>query len=197
LSQRIAFFDFDGTITTKDTLLEIIKYQRGTFRFYLGFLLNSPYLVAYKLKFISNQAAKERMLRYFFRKTPVEQFQQRCDAFAATIIPGLIRPKAIMEIEKLLTAGAEVVIVSASAGNWIRSWCNTMQVKLISTKLEVVNGAITGKINGRNCHGQEKVRRITASYDLSAYHEIYCYGDTEGDKPMLQLATFAFYKPFR
>jgi phosphatidylglycerophosphatase C len=197
LSQRIAFFDFDGTITTKDTLLEMIKYQRGSFKFYVGFLLNSPYLVAYKLKIISNQLAKEKVLRYFFRNMPVEQFQQQCDAFGKTVVPSLIRPKAVTEIQKLQAAGAEVVIVSASAENWIRNWCRSMQVKLISTQLEVKKGNITGKIVGRNCHGQEKVRRITAGFDLASYHEIYCYGDTKGDKPMLQLATFAFYKPFR
>lgn len=197
MSQRIAFFDFDGTITTKDTLLEMIKFQRGTFRFYLGFLLNSPYLVAYKLKFISNQLAKEKVLRYFFRNTSLEQFQQQCDVFATTVVPSLIRPKAITEIQKLQAAGAEVVIVSASANNWIRGWCQTMQVKLISTELEVVKGNLTGKISGRNCHGQEKVRRITNAYDLTSYHEIYCYGDTSGDKPMLKLGSIAFYKPFR
>jgi len=41
------------------------------------------------------------------------------------------------------------------------------------------------------------VRRILAAYDLSQYDEVYAYGDTKGDKPMLGLATIAFYKPFR
>ena len=40
MNKGIAFFDFDGTITTKDTLLEFIKYSRGTMSFYWGFLLN-------------------------------------------------------------------------------------------------------------------------------------------------------------
>jgi phosphatidylglycerophosphatase C len=47
VKRRIAFFDFDGTITTKDTLLEIIKFQKGTLRFYTGFLLCSPYIAAW------------------------------------------------------------------------------------------------------------------------------------------------------
>ena len=59
------------------------------------------------------------------------------------------------------------------------------------------NGLLTGKIENQNCHGEEKVNRINAAFDLSQYDEIYCYGDTKGDKPMLRLATFAFYKPFR
>ena len=198
MKKRIAFFDFDGTITTKDTLLEIIKYQKGVFSFYLGFLLCSPFLVAYKLGIISNQAAKEITLRWFFGKMPLAAFQEACNTFAVAGIDGLVRPKALTEIEKLKAAGAEIVIVSASAENWIQQWCNRHQLQLIATRLEInPKERITGRIEGRNCHGQEKVRRITAAYNLEQYDEVYCYGDTKGDKPMLALATFPFYRPFR
>lgn len=197
MKRRIAFFDFDGTITTKDTLLEIIRYQKGNVAFYLGFLLCSPFLVLYKLKIISNQAAKEITLRLFFGKTSVNGFQQRCNAFEEDILPALLRSKALAEIKKLKAANADVVIVSASAENWLRQWCAKNQLQLIATRLETKNDRLTGRIEGINCHGQEKLRRITALYDLSQYDEIYCYGDTKGDKPMLSLATFAFYRPFR
>src|ERR1700742_1362170 len=80
--QKIAFFDFDGTITTKDTLLEFIRHSKGTFRFYLGFLLTSPWLVAYKIKLISNQSAKDRVLRFFFRNMPADRFDRLCGSFS-------------------------------------------------------------------------------------------------------------------
>jgi phosphatidylglycerophosphatase C len=194
---RIAFFDFDGTITTKDTLLEIIKYQKGTTRFYLGFLLYSPYMVAYKLGIISNQLAKEKILAHFFGKMPEPVFQERCDAFAKETLPALMRPGAEDEINKLKSLNAEVVIVTASATNWIQHWCRENKLQLIGTQLETKENRLTGKIIGKNCHGQEKVNRIKAAYDLSKYDEVYCYGDTNGDKPMLALANFPFYQPFR
>jgi phosphatidylglycerophosphatase C len=197
LTKRIAFFDFDGTITTHDTLLEIIKYCKGNTRFYLGFCLNAPFLLAYKAGIISNQLAKEKVLRYFFGKMPLNAFQQACDAFALSHLPQLIRPKALQEITQLKTAGAQVVIVTASAAQWLQQWCQQKDVQLIATRLEVKNELLTGKIEGVNCHGQEKVRRIRENFDLSQYGEVYCYGDTKGDKPMLELATFRFYKPFR
>ena len=195
--KQIAFFDFDGTVTHKDTLLEFIKHQKGSLRFYLGFLLNSPFLIAYKSGIISNQWAKERMLTYFFGKKSVEQFQQQCEDFAGKVIPSLIRVKALKEIRKLQEAGAEVVIVSASAENWVRPWCEKEKVDCVATRLEYNNGFITGKINGLNCYGEEKVRRIQEKYNLSEYAAIYGYGDTKGDKPLLGLASFSFYKPFR
>jgi phosphatidylglycerophosphatase C len=197
VSQPIAFFDFDGTITTKDTLLEMIKYRHGNAKFYLGLLLHSPYLVAYKAGIISNQLAKEKVLKLFFGRMTTEQFRQCCEDFAAEKIPVLIRKKALKEIDRLKQAGAEVVIVSASPENWLQPWCATLNLQLLATQLEVHNNTITGRIKGNNCHGEEKVRRIREAFDLSAYKEIYCYGDTSGDKPMLSLATYAFYKPFR
>lgn len=197
MKKRIAFFDFDGTITTRDTLLEIIKYQKGSFSFYLGFLLCSPFLVLYKLKIISNQAAKEITLRWFFGRMPLDAFQERCNAFEEEKLPALVRGKALEEINRLKAAGADIVIVSASAENWIRQWCSRHGLQLVATSLEIKDNRITGKIEGNNCHGREKVRRINALYDLSQYDEVYCYGDTKGDKPMLGLATFPFYRPFR
>lgn len=197
MSQPIAFFDFDGTITTKDTLLEIFKYRHGKARFYLGFLLNSPFLVAYKAGIISNQLAKEMTLKFFFGGMKAEEFNTFCEQFATEIIPSLVRKKALKEIDDLKKAGAEVVIVSASPENWLQPWCTEHNLKLLGTQLEVNNGKITGKIKGNNCHGEEKVRRIKAAYDLTAWKEVYCYGDTSGDKPMLALGTHAFYQPFR
>jgi HAD superfamily hydrolase (TIGR01490 family) len=197
MQQRIAFFDFDGTITTKDTLLEFIKYYKGAARFYLGFLLNSPWLVAYKLKVISNQAGKERILTWFFGNTPQDKFQSQCNSFAAEIIPTLLRPKATQEIALLQQKGFTVVIVSASPEDWLRPWTEKIGVALLASRLETRNNKLTGKLVGRNCHGQEKVSRIKENYELSGYSDIQAYGDTSGDKPMLGLATASFYKPFR
>jgi phosphatidylglycerophosphatase C len=197
VNPQIAFLDFDGTITTRDTLLEFIKFSKGSFRFYLGFLINSPWLLTWKARIISNQKAKERMLTWFFGGMRLEAFEDDCKRFAATAIPGLIRPKALREIRLLQQKGVEVVIVSASPANWLQPWTDQLGVSLLATRLQTRNQTLTGKILDLNCHGDEKVRRIRESYDLSAYDNILAYGDSSGDKPMLALATNAFFKPFR
>jgi len=197
LKKRIAFFDFDGTITTKDSLLEFIKYSKGNLYFYLGFFLNAPFLVAYKLKIISNQSAKERILRFFFGGTSLEAFQATCDRFTEHVLPGLIRPKASREIRKLLSMDFAVVIVSASPEDWIKEWARINDVQLIASRLTVNKGRLSGRMLGKNCHGKEKVSRIRERIDLSEADVILAYGDEPGDKPMLSLAAHAFYKPFR
>ena len=197
MKTRIAFFDFDGTITTQDTFLELIKFYKGNFKFYLGFAINAAFILAWKVGLISNQSAKEKVLTYFFKGTTQPVFQEQCNEFARLCLPRLIRPKGLHEIRQLKDAGTTVVIVSASAENWLTAWCTENNLELLATKLVIRNGLLTGKIEGLNCHGSEKVNRIKAAFDLSLYDEVYCYGDTKGDKPMLELATFSFYKPFR
>lgn len=219
-SARIAFFDFDGTITDRDSLLEFIKYSKGTARFWMGFACCSPWIFAWKVKLISNQRAKERVLRHFFRKMPVTDFEGLCRDFAQQRLPEMIRPKAVGEIRKLQEEGFSVVIVSASPGDWIAPWATAAGTALIASRLErkevktpIVPPArepgsaatkemhtrtvLTGRISGKNCHGQEKVRRIRADYRLDDYGSIYAYGDSKGDLPMLALGTRSFFKPFR
>ncbi|HTE07327.1 MAG TPA: HAD family hydrolase [Flavitalea sp.] len=197
MSKLIAFFDFDGTITTKDTLLEFIKYSKGNLRFYTGFALHAPVLLAYKLNIISNQRAKEIMLRHFFGRMDIDKFNSVAAEFSTSVVPSLIRPKALSEIGKLKTLNAEIVIVSASPENWISGWCARQGIRCIATRLVVEDNKITGRILGINCHGEEKVNRIRTDFDLSLYSDLYCYGDTNGDLPMLALGTYRFFKPFR
>jgi phosphatidylglycerophosphatase C len=194
---RIAFFDFDGTITTRDSLLEFIKFSKGRPHFYLGFLLNSPWLLAYKVGLISNQAAKERIMRFFFGGMSMPAFQSLCDRFSAEVLPGLVRPKARMEIERLRALDTRIVIVSASPENWLSDFSKQSGADLIATRLATKGERITGRIEGLNCHGEEKVIRIKKAYRLSDYDERYAYGDSRGDRPMLALATISFFRPFR
>ena len=195
--KKIAFFDFDGTITRKDSLLEIIKFQKGSFAFYAGFLLNLHWLIAYLFNFIPNQKAKEKLLTYFFSGTEEMVFQEKCDEFAKIVLPRLIRPAALAEINALRHEDFEIVVVTASAANWIMYWTHQLSLKLIATKLEAKNGVITGRLGGKNCYGEQKAVFILEHWDLNEYKEIYAYGDSPGDKPMLALATKSFYKPFR
>lgn len=197
MQKTIAFFDFDGTITTKDTMLELIKFSNGKAAYYFGMIKLSPHLIALKLKFISATKAKEKMLAHFFGGDNLNTFNEKCKRFSKNILPLLIRPLAINKIKEHLNNNHEVVVVSASAENWVSLWCLQNNIEYIATRLEVTDDKITGKLSGPNCNGEEKVNRIKDKYILSEYSTIYCYGDTKGDKPMLQLATFASYKPFR
>lgn len=197
VKKRLVLFDFDGTITTKDTFLEFIKFYHGTFRFLTGFLMISPWLVLMKLRLFPNYKAKEKVLSWFFRGESDTVFKEKCHQFCAQVVPSLIRKKALPEIRNHQANGAKVIVVSASAENWVRPWCEQHNLECLATKLEVVNHKITGKISGFNCYGIEKENRIRSCFDLRDFEEIIAYGDSGGDLEMLALAHQQHYKPFR
>lgn len=196
MKKRLVLFDFDGTITTKDTFIEFIKFYHGTAKFALGFVLLSPVLVAYKLKLLANWKAKEKVLTWFFKDEPVDVFNSKCEEFTKRELPKLIRPKALKAIHEM-QQDYEIVVVSASAENWVAPWCKANNLNIIGTTLEVVDQKLTGKIKGKNCFGIEKVNRIKEKYDLVSYTEVLAYGDSSGDKEMFELAHKHFFKPFR
>lgn len=193
----IAFFDFDGTITRRDTLFEIIRFQKGAAAMYAGLLILSPVLVLFRLKLLSSHTAKQIVLGWFFRGMPVQRFREICDAFCRQRLPSLLRPQALEAIKDHQAKGHQVTVVTASAQDWVAPWCASMGITCIATQLEVKDELLTGKILGLNCNGDEKVCRIKAEYDLDKYEKIYAYGDSNGDKAMLAIAGVSQYKPFR
>ena len=192
--KQIVAFDFDGTLTTKDTLIEFIRYACGTRAFLFGFLRYAHLLVLMKLGLYPNWKAKQKVFAYFFKGMTIEDFNTLCQAFAASS-QYLLRPAGIKAIQQAQNEGAEVLIVSASIDNWVQPFF--ADVKVLGTQIEVIDGKLTGRFLTKNCYGQEKVSRIQALFpDRKDYH-LTAFGDSRGDKEMLAFADESYFKPFR
>jgi len=194
--REIAFFDFDGTITSGDSLIKFIRFAVGNTRFIWGMILRSPMLTAYKLKLIPNYKAKQYMLSYFFKGMCEEKFMQVANEYSLKHIDTIVRPKAMEKVKWHKDQGHTVVVVSASIECWLKPWCDKNNIDLIATHLEIENGKLTGKFVTKNCYGIEKVNRIKERYNLAEYSVIYAYGDSSGDKEMLSIANKPHYKYF-
>lgn len=192
--KRIVAFDFDGTLTTRDTLLAFIRYACGTSRFLLGFLRYSPLLVLMKLGLYPNWKAKQRVFSYFFRGMALQEFNALCQRFAADN-RHLLRPKGEATLRQAQAEGAVVLIVSASIDNWVKPFFPSVQV--MGTQIEVNDGQLTGRFLTRNCYGQEKVNRILECYPHREDYHLTAYGDSRGDLELLAFADESHYKPFR
>ena len=190
-------FDFDGTITSKDTLIEFVHFYRGRNNYLLGIAKLLPVLVLYALKIIPNWKAKQFFLTRFFKGEKMEDFNRKCFNFSTVILPSLVRPEAQKSIDQYRGEQATIAVVSASAENWVKPWCDKNGIICLATRLDVKNGVITGKILGRNCYGDEKACRIREYFNLSDFSEVIAYGDSRGDREMLALAHEQHYKPFR
>lgn len=194
--KKIAFFDFDGTITTKDTMLEIIKFQFGKQKYLIGMLQISPWLIGLKAGLINNQKAKEKLLTHFFKGMNTGEFENMCKLFSNERLPALIRKEAVQKIFELQQKGFEIVVVTASPSDWVKHWCSKMELLYISTELEIHDEKITGKLQGLNCNFSEKVNRIKSLYRLDEYEEIHAFGDSKGDLEMLAIATHTYFRKF-
>ena len=201
MKKKIYCFDFDGTLTTSDTLLEFIKYAKGTSRFLMVFLMYSPLLVLMKLHLYPNWKAKQQIFAHLFAGMRIEKFDALCRGFAEEN-QHLLRPKGITLMHEALVAGAQVFIVSASIDNWVRPFFdirNLKGVQVLGTQIEVEDGKLTGRFKSNNCYGKEKVHRIAEvlkSFERSEY-EIEAFGDSRGDKEMLAFADKGHFNPFR
>ena len=166
--RKVYAFDFDGTLTTCDTLLAFIRYAKGTPAFVRGFLRHAHLLVLMKLRLYPNWKAKQKVFSYFFKGMDLETFDSLCQRFAADS-RSLIRPQGFQLIAQAQEEGADVLIVSASIDNWVQPFFP--QVKVLGTQIEVKDGCLTGRFLTKNCYGQEKVNRILALYpDRNTYH---------------------------
>jgi len=192
--KKIHAYDFDGTLTTRDTLLVFIRYAKGTRAFLGGFLRYAHLLVLMKLRLYPNWKVKQQVFSYFFKDMMLEVFDTLCRQFAADHRE-LLRPEGMKALQQAQAEGAEVLIVSASIDNWVQPFFP--DVKVVGTQVEVRNNRLTGRFLTPNCYGEEKVRRILALYpDRSTYH-LTAFGDSRGDKELLAFADEAHYKPFR
>ena len=201
---EIFVFDFDGTITTRDTFALFLRYYAGTLSWLLNIIRLLPTFVAYKLGRIDRHAVKAAVIRQFFTDKSAADVDARATLFAQDIIPGLIRPAAQQRLDALLedpNCGPEsLYICSASIGPYLRAWASSCSIQtnhVMATELAVNNDRITGELQGYNVWGENKVRRILDQFAPHSVRIIEAYGDTRGDREMLHAAKASFFRPFR
>ncbi len=191
---NLALFDFDGTITEKDSFYDFIGYLS---RIHKSIIFKSifflPISLAYALRLIPMGKSKELFLTFYFKGWKKSYFDERAKDYANTLLPRLIRPIALEKIRKHKMNKDKIVVVSASLDSWIGEWCLKNGLDLISSSLETKNGFITGKLKRGDCNGMEKAVRIQEKYNLEEYETVFAYGDSSGDKEMLGLADIGYY----
>jgi HAD superfamily hydrolase (TIGR01490 family) len=190
----LALFDFDGTISFRDSFAGFIRYLVGPARYRLGVLCLLPVVAGFLFGFIRSWRAKELMSIYFFGGLNVKELTETASRYSLEELPKIVRKEMDHLLEWHKERGDTVVVVSASIDLWLRDWCRSRGIGLIATELEVKEGRVTGRFLTRNCSGKEKVKRIEKELDLSCFDHIYAYGDSPGDRAMLRLAHEAYYR---
>ena len=198
-TEYVAAFDFDGTITRKDTFIDFARFALPTPRFWGGLVLFSPLLVLVVLKLISGGRVKERLFAFYFGGWRRNDYHAAAQAYCDNRFSVLIRPQARDCIADHLAAGHEVLLVSACTEEVLRPFAARLGIKpenVLGTRTAFRDGRLTGDFAGINCKGAEKVRRLLARLPNRSSYHLDAYGDSDGDKELLAFADNGFYRVF-
>ena len=194
--KTLALFDFDKTVTDKDTFLPFMFFSFGYVRTMSVIFLLFPFAMICFAGFMSRKKFKEMFFSLTIKGWTKERFDKTAQDFYAKEVKKLLRKSAIDEIKRHLDSNADVSLVSASPEDWLRPFTEEYGINLIATRLETKDGVYTGKIVGSNCRRAEKVRRVKEVYNIENYSDIYAYGDSRGDKEMLEMSNHPYFRSF-
>lgn len=188
--KKIYLFDFDDTIYRGDSFVHFTFYSQ-TFINFLFFWIS----VVVQLSVGKSKSQIKESFFFRFKDMRQKDFKILCKNFYKKKIKKNIK-KSFIRYLKEIEKDAQIVIVSASIGDYIEPFCKEKDIHLISTELEINNDKLTGIFKTPNCKGKEKVDRIRRIFNLSNYNEIIAFGNSDGDKQMLELATKKYFKYF-
>lgn len=192
--KKLAFFDFDGTLTRTDTVLPFLRHDCGNDVLYFARLLrHSPVLLAYLCGKASNLQAKETVFTAFLAGKETERVAQSARDFARFRLPELLLDVGMAKLRHHQEQGDFCVLVSASPEIYLHEWgkINGLDA-VIGTRLQSVSGCLNGRVDGENCHDWGKVRRIEQQFGADCWQNSVAYSDSRVDLPMLQKANRGF-----
>lgn len=192
----IVAFDFDGTLTVRDSFNAFLAWRVPTGRFALGLARLAPALAAYAAK-RDRAALKAAAIKEFLAGRTPDEVGVEAASFADSVWDKFMRPDALATWDDWKSKGATMVIVTASPAVTVEPFARRLGAEvLLGTRLKLdAEGRIAGPLAGENCRAGEKVVRLKERFgpDLRL---AAAYGDTSGDTEMLAIAELRGFKVF-
>lgn len=189
----LALFDFDGTLTTRETFPDFMRYAVPRWRLLAGGALLAPVVFGYRRGWVAGNPTRASIVQVGLRGVQARCLRAQGEAFAREVLPGLLRPEAMEKLAWHRGRGDRIIVVSGGLDVYLAPWCAGQDIELACSVLAERGGRITGYA-GAQCVGEEKVRRIRALCDPRAYAAIHAYGDTHEDMAMLAMAQHRTYR---
>lgn len=190
--EKLAIFDIDYTITRKETLMEFFKYIVSKDIKNIKFLPRALYSgLMYGVKVYDEKRVKECFLK-FIENIDEAELAKLTKSFYDEKISKILYKDAVDMIKKLKKEGYMVVLISASPEFYVKEFYAIKEVDLIiGTKFTFEGGKFIRKMDGNNCKGEEKVRRLNKVLKEKNikvdFKNSYMFSDSLSDKPLLDL----------
>ena len=190
--EKLAIFDIDYTITRKETLMESFKYLVSKDIKNIKFLPRALYSgLMYGVKVYDEKRVKECFLK-FIENIDEAELAKLTKSFYDEKVSKILYKDAVDMIKKLKKEGYMVVLISASPEFYVKEFYAIKEVDLIiGTKFTFEDGKFIRKMDGNNCKGKEKVRRLNEVLKEKNikvdFKNSYMFSDSLSDKPLLDL----------
>jgi HAD superfamily hydrolase (TIGR01490 family) len=194
--QTIAAFDFDKTITTRDTFVPFLFFAFGFFRTCKAFLTLAPEAVFVIIGISNRNRFKEKLIKYLFYGQSVTQLRQKSIKYTSQLNK-LYRPQALKAISWHKKQGHRCIMVSASLDLYLNIVSEKLGFNdLVCTQLSYIENIYDGNLIRGNCRDKNKVLLLEDLLGALNRYEIYAYGDSDGDTELLAIADYAYYRIF-
>lgn len=192
--KHVVVFDFDGTLTQKDTMIEFVAFVKGRRLLLWVLVLCLPYILLMKLRLMSNEKVKSHFLLKALGHINRAQMQQYGECFAERI-DKITRKDTYDRLSSHLSKGDTVYIVTASLEEWVKPWALSKGVhRVLSTKMSYDQDSnFDGSFSTKNCYGEEKVLRLLAVEPNRSEYHLTAYGDSRGDREIIEFADKGIY----
>lgn len=196
-ARPIVAFDFDGTLTIRDSFTQFLRWRAGPGGWALGLVKMAKATAAYA-RDRDRGAVKAASVKVFLKGVSRTELEADAARFADHIWPRFMRPDALEVWEDWGRRGAHRVIVTASPEITVAPFAKRLGAEgLLGTHLTFdEDQRITGAFASPNCRGEEKVRRLREVFGPEMTLEA-AYGDTSGDTEMLAIARTQGFRVFR
>ena len=192
----IVAFDFDGTLTIRDSFTAFLRWRAGAADWAVGLVKMAPALTAY-IGDRDRGRIKAASVREFLRDVERTALEAEAERYADQVWGRFMRPDALACWKAWGEKGAHRVIVTASPETTVAPFARRLGAEgLLGTQLMFdAQDRVTGAFAGENCRGEEKVRRLRAAYgdDMTL---AAAYGDTSGDTEMIAIAEEKGFRVF-
>ena len=190
--EKLAIFDIDFTLTKKETSIELYKYMlRKDPKLIRHLPKHLITLLLYGIKFYDEKKSKEAFLR-FLDGVEEKEVQRIVKDFYREKLSTIIYEDAIKMIKKLKSEGYKIYLISASGEFYLNELYNIKEVdKIIGTRFKVENGVFKSLMEGANCKGEEKIKRLMEELKKDSvevdFKSSYMFSDSLADLPLLNL----------
>ena len=192
----IVAFDFDGTMTVRDSYTAFLKWRTPPMVWALGGIRLIPAAIAY-LFHRDRGRIKEQATKVFLGGVSRERLEADARAFAEATSRSLLRPDAVIAWKRWRNERVRLIIVTASPEVVVAPFGRGLGAdEVLGTHLAYdARDRVTGRFVGPNNRGPEKVVTLNARYGEGVRLRA-AYGDTDGDTEMLAIADEPYFKVF-